>query len=80
MRIGKIEDDEERKEAEEERAAAVDDIGRPRADFAAVQLDGVQERLDLYVAVHGGDKTSVAVARAWVTAVGGIKEARRLAQ
>ena len=80
MRIGKIEDDEERKEAVKERAAAVDDKGRSRADHAAAELRGVQERLDLYEAVHGGDEPSVAVARAWVATVGGIKAARGLTQ
>ena len=80
MRFSKIEDDEERKEAEEARAAAVNDKGESRADIAAAVLEGVKERLDLYVAVNGGDAPSVAVARAWVTAVGGIKKARGLAK
>ena len=80
MSFARIEDEDERAEAEEERAAAVDDRGRPRADYAAAQLDGVQERLDLYVAVHGGDRPSFAVARAWIKEVGGIKAARELAR
>ena len=58
----------------------MDDWGRPRADYAAAQLDGLQERRDLYVAVHGGDKPSVAVARAWIKKVGDTEAARELAK
>ena len=79
MRIGKIEDDKKRKEAEEARATAVGSRGRSRADYAAVQLEGVQERLNLYAAVHDSDKPTASVARAWVASVGGVKKARELA-
>ena len=78
VRIDKIEDNKEREEAVEARAAAVDDRGRSRADKAAVDLADVQEKLDLYVAVHGGAEPSVAVTRKWVKSVGGIKKARKL--
>ena len=80
MRIGNIKDDEERGEAEEVRAAAVDARGRSRADTAAQGQDIRQERLDLYVAVHGGGEPSNEVARKWVASEGGIQKARKLAK
>jgi hypothetical protein len=69
-RLEKIEDEEERENAEEERAAATGYGGRQLAREAAIALERVDEKVDLWMAVNEGrGRPSVAVARAWATSL-----------
>ncbi len=75
MRVGKIEDDEEREEVEEARAAATDSRGLSSTAEATRKLEAANKMKRDYAAVHGGNEPTVAVARAWVKA----EKARKLA-
>ncbi len=81
MRIANIKDEGERKVAEVKRAAATDARARNRKAHADRELEAVNEKKRLYAVVHGpgGGVPTNEDARAWATAVGGIKKARELA-
>jgi hypothetical protein len=66
----KIENEEEREKAKEERAAATGYGGRQLAREAAIGLERADEKVDLWMAVNEGrGRPSVAVARAWATSL-----------
>jgi len=69
-RFEKIEDEEERDEAVEARAAATYADGRSASAAAASSLAAADEKVDLWMAVHPGlSRPSVAVTRAWTTSL-----------